>query len=259
MRLVARPLVVLVVFGLVWAVLFFAATATAQIRIDTARMTVGTRGVVTVRFTEALSNVRVSLNGRITVSNPTVFFPERVRAPFTSSELEHSIVQRTDSTFDFSLIFQRAAQSRDTLCLLEGEALAGSDSLCVVRLSGLSLTLGSSIRTPATTSGTIISRTLGAPLIYVRVAKLEPSVPNPAPRNQMMSWTYRIDKDSDVSLKLYNLLGQEVLTLPQGFQNKGTHTIRFVPSNLDFGVGRYWARLVTNSGEDIQSFHIGEW
>jgi hypothetical protein len=246
--------------AIVWtAVMFSAVAADAQIRIDTARMTVGSRGTVAVRLTENLPGANVTLTGRVTLSNPTVFFPDSIRVPIGSSDFVYSLVRRNDSTFDFSLVLRRTAQSRDTLCLFSGEVLAGSDSISFVRLSGLNAFINNTARIIPSTSGVIVSRTLGAPLTYVRVAKLDPSVPNPAPRNQVMTWAYRIDKDSEVTIILYNALGQEVKQLPQGFQRKGTRFIRFAPSELDFGVGRYWARLVTNSGEDVQSFFIGEW
>jgi len=53
-----------------------------------------------------------------------------------------------------------------------------------------------------------------------------------------------VPKSSFVSLKVYNILGQEVATLYQGFQKAGSYKADFDASRLSSGV--YLYRLMSN-------------
>jgi hypothetical protein len=52
---------------------------------------------------------------------------------------------------------------------------------------------------------------------------------------------YALPKTGKVSLKVFNLLGEEVATLVQGMQSAGTHTALFDGSGLPSGI--YLCRL----------------
>jgi uncharacterized delta-60 repeat protein len=75
----------------------------------------------------------------------------------------------------------------------------------------------------------------GIPSEYI----LYPNFPNPFnPSTQM---AYALPKTGKVSLKVFNLLGEEVATLVQGMQSAGTHTALFDGSGLPSGI--YLCRL----------------
>jgi len=66
----------------------------------------------------------------------------------------------------------------------------------------------------------------------------------PNPFNPTTVINYTVPKSSFVSLKVYNILGQEVATLYQGFQKSGTYKANFDASKLSSGV--YLYRLQSN-------------
>lgn len=61
----------------------------------------------------------------------------------------------------------------------------------------------------------------------------------PNPFNPTTVIKYSIAKASDVSLKVYNLLGQEVATLVNTSQNIGSYEVKFNASNLSSGIYFY--------------------
>ena len=66
----------------------------------------------------------------------------------------------------------------------------------------------------------------------------------PNPLNPVTKIKYSVPYSTFISLKVYNLLGQEVATLFEGEQKAGTHTVLFDGSGLASGV--YYYRLETN-------------
>jgi len=73
----------------------------------------------------------------------------------------------------------------------------------------------------------------GMPTVY----KLEQNYPNPF--NPSTIIRYSIPRNSPVTLKIYNILGQEVETLFQGTQNAGFYQVEFNGANLASGVYFY--------------------
>ncbi len=67
--------------------------------------------------------------------------------------------------------------------------------------------------------------------------QLSQNYPNPFNPTTLIS--YRIPNDGFVSLKIYDVLGQEVKTLVNGFQPAGAHTINFNAAGLNSGVYFY--------------------
>ncbi len=72
---------------------------------------------------------------------------------------------------------------------------------------------------------------------------LEQNYPNPF--NPSTTIKYSLPSNSTVSLKVYNLVGQEVATLINSYQSSGEYTVSFNASNLSSGV--YFYRLESGS------------
>ena len=72
---------------------------------------------------------------------------------------------------------------------------------------------------------------------------LEQNYPNPF--NPSTEITFTLPQASQVSLRVYNLLGQEIATLVDAFRNAGTHRVSFEASNLPSGM--YIYRLESGS------------
>ncbi len=247
--------VVLHLLSLLW-LLLLSAVASAQITVDTARAVVGTSIALSVRIEPGATTWAnpLRLSGRIRLSNPTVFFPQRFAAPAGDTVLNSALSAENDSTYTFSVMLRRDSAHRsagDTLFYLIGEALAGSDSLCVLRFENLLLAdmpSGDAI-------GAVIIRSIGPPLPYIRFATLEQNYPNPVPHATATTFAYRIDKRSDVRFIIYTMLGQELVIAQLGEQAIGPHLFIFRPDPT-MPTGQYMVRLVTNSGSAVKMMQI---
>ena len=80
---------------------------------------------------------------------------------------------------------------------------------------------------------TDVAEQAGKPLVY----QLNQNYPNPF--NPSTTITYALPKQSKVTLKVFNLLGQEVATLVNAEQPTGTHIVTFDASHLASGVYLY--------------------
>ena len=61
----------------------------------------------------------------------------------------------------------------------------------------------------------------------------------PNPFNPTTTISYSIPQRSDVTLKVYDMLGREVMNLVSGMKNKGTYEVSFDASNLSSGLYIY--------------------
>jgi len=72
----------------------------------------------------------------------------------------------------------------------------------------------------------------------------------PNPFNPTTKIDYSIPQSGHISLKVFNLLGQEVKTLFNGFRNAGSYTVKFDGTGL--GSGIYFYKLQTNKFTSIK-------
>ncbi|MGB9772579.1 MAG: T9SS type A sorting domain-containing protein [Bacteroidota bacterium] len=82
------------------------------------------------------------------------------------------------------------------------------------------------------------------PLVY----ELKQNYPNPF--NPVTTISYTVEKSGNVLLKVYDILGREVATLVNEFQNGGRHSVNFSSPNLPSGV--YLYQLRAGSFEDVK-------
>jgi hypothetical protein len=87
-----------------------------------------------------------------------------------------------------------------------------------------------------------------APLTnVVKDYRLEQNYPNPFNPSTMLS--FALPQSGLTTLKVYNILGQEVATLLNGFEKSGVHQVLFDAATLSSGV--YFYKL--QSGNFVQS------
>jgi len=78
--------------------------------------------------------------------------------------------------------------------------------------------------------------------------KLLQNYPNPF--NPVTRIKYQIKENEKVTLKIYDMLGREVITLVDAMQNKGNHEVSFNASNLSSGI--YFYQLNTANYSDVK-------
>ncbi len=76
----------------------------------------------------------------------------------------------------------------------------------------------------------------------------------PNPFNPTTMLTFDVAKLTDVSLKVYNLMGQEIATLVSGAQTIGSHSVTFDASNLSSGV--YFVRMQADGFTAMQKIML---
>ncbi len=86
-------------------------------------------------------------------------------------------------------------------------------------------------------SVTVVTGISRLPNVMPTVFSLDQNYPNPF--NPSTVIRYSVPKNSQVSLRIYNVLGQEVATLYNGMQQAGTYEYRFNASRLASGVYFY--------------------
>ena len=122
--------------------------------------------------------------------------------------------------------------------------VTSSQSLTITNaLFNLSGTL-SGPYTASRTSTDVQENLSGMPQVFA----LNQNYPNPF--NPTTQISYSIPKESYISLKVYNLMGQEVATLVSGNQTAGKYTVPFDASRLSSGV--YMYRLQAGTSVEVK-------
>jgi subtilisin family serine protease len=76
----------------------------------------------------------------------------------------------------------------------------------------------------------------------------------PNPFNPATTISYSLPKASDVTVKIYNILGNEIMTLESGFKNAGNYNINFNASALASGV--YYYKIQAGDFSDVKKLTL---
>ena len=229
----------------------------AQIRVDSVRGVVGKEVSLTFLYERNTSidpGTTLTIAADMKLSNPTVFFPQVFRPGSTLDVINSSLSSSTDSTYSFSVLLQVrgvALEKGDTLFTLAGETLAGSDSVTDLIFTNVKL----DEQSLPNMVGRILSESIGPRLPYVRPATLDPGRPNPTTTGQTVTWGFRIDKRSEVFIKIYDVVGREVNVHDFGVLDQGVYLYTFTP-DVTVPSSLYIVRLISNSGEATQAMHV---
>lgn len=237
--------------GVLWLFLVIAAAGVARgqtVGVGTGRGVIGKDARVPVLLAGGTIPQGATLSAVLRLSNPTVFYPQRIEHSSGDTVAGAGLVRRNDSTWLIRVPLDAAA---DTLFSIHGELLAGTDSVCRITLDSIAI---DSTLVPSAT-GRVISEAVGPPFPYVRFATIEQNYPNPVSIGGTTTWAYRIDKPSLVRLECYNVLGEQMWVAQLGDVAPGTH-LYSRQTLADMGPGIYWVRLVTNSGVADKPFMV---
>ncbi len=105
------------------------------------------------------------------------------------------------------------------------------------------------------TSDTVIS---GVNINFITSATGDPIIPNdiklyqnfPNPFNPSTRIKYTLPQGTDVTLRVMNILGQQVAVLMKGFQNAGTYEIQFNGEQMSSGV--YFVQLIAGNVSKVR-------
>ena len=78
----------------------------------------------------------------------------------------------------------------------------------------------------------------------------------PNPFNPIVSINYNLDVKSDINVKVYNILGQEIKTLYTGSKNPGNYTLNWDGTNNEGNLmpsGSYFIELSNYKSKDIKA------
>lgn len=76
----------------------------------------------------------------------------------------------------------------------------------------------------------------------------------PNPFNPSTTISYKLNKSSLTSLKIFNMYGEEVTTLIEKFQNEGFYEVEFDASKFGLSSGTYFYVLKSGSEQSIKKF-----
>lgn len=84
----------------------------------------------------------------------------------------------------------------------------------------------------------------------IKIFVLHQNFPNPF--NPSTTISYELKESGNVKLKVYNLFGEEIITLVDDFQKEGLHEIEFNASKFNLSSGTYFYKLENNGMSEIK-------
>jgi hypothetical protein len=199
---------------------------------DTSRGNVGSWSCFQRTFT--LPN-RCSPQWKVHLSNPTVWYPMHARIGYDTLHMQRA---------SDSLWIVQATNSISGIVELEvcGIVLAGSDSVCMITMVAES----SCAVQPDAIEQLLIITSVGPPLPYLRIARVEGPLPMPVTRGETFTIVIILDQPSISHLQLYDLLGRmaKEWTVTHG---RGVHRLELSLSS-GMSPGFYVLRFESSSG-----------
>jgi hypothetical protein len=222
----------------------------SQIRIDSAFGKIGQSTEMGITISPELLEQNINIEGKFTLSNPTVFFPDSVTTLATG--LNCSLTRLNEFDYEFAVSGALSGDLSDSLSIfIVGELLAGYDSICVLNFEYIKV--GST--TLSDLSGIVVSESIGTPLPYVRRSVLSMNYPNPILAGESTEWTYKIDLPSQVRFIIYDLTGKVYKDIDLGIVPAGSHRFVF-QTNPTFAAGAYLIHFISTVATNKRMFMV---
>ena len=181
-----------------------------------------------------------SLSWKISIANPTMLFIDSL------SINDKPII--INSLYNDSIIFFTKEIGKVNVYI---SPLAGTDSITTMHIQ--------IIQNRAIILDTVqqvFVKSLYTPLPYIRIAAVSDNIPNPVSIHQITTWFYRIDRPSDISIQILDILGRIIYKEKffQAFSGQYQWSWEILPYIQSPGV--YFFHIQTNSGESIKKWSV---
>ena len=214
------------------------------------------QGNYNITFTVSDGKLSSDITVKITVQNVN-------QAPFFTKTLAADTISAYEPAVEFTFQYEASDPDNDPLTFsLEGSYPLG----CSITSNGLlkwaptasqvglvyTLTIkvsdGSLSKTTTTTI--VVDQLVSArdPNTLPTATELYQNYPNPF--NPTTTIEYSLKNDSHVSISVFNILGQEVVTLVNSFKRAGFHSVDFKGTNLESGI--YIYRITAGNFVDVK-------
>ncbi len=179
-----------------------------------------------------------SISGKITTKGSTTGIPGAIVYASKNNEIAGYTIAGTNGAYTIDgLAAGSYSISVDNLGSESTSSKSGS-----VSYSGSSSTLNFSLDQTAAAVTSVEQETTGSQPTSFALGQNYPNPFNPA-----TTIRYTVAVSGTVSLKVYNLLGQEIVTLANGYQKAGSYQVTF--SGQGFASGIYFYRLHSQSAD----------
>ncbi len=181
-----------------------------------------------------------SLSWKISIANPTMLFIDSL------SINDKPII--INSLYNDSIIFFTKEIGKVNVYI---SPLAGTDSITTMHIQ--------IIQNRAIILDTVqqvFVKSLYTPLPYIRIAAVSDNIPNPVSIHQITTWFYRIDRPSDISIQILDILGRIIYKEKffQAFSGQYQWSWEILPYIQSPGV--YFFHIQTNSGEIVKKWSV---
>ena len=181
-----------------------------------------------------------SLSWKISIANPTMLFIDSL------SINDKPII--INSLYNDSIIFFTKEIGKVNVYI---SPLAGTDSITTMHIQ---ITQNRAIILD--TVQQVFVKSLYTPLPYIRIAAVSDNIPNPVSTHQITTWFYRIDRPSDISIQILDILGRTLYKEKffQAFSGQYQWSWEILPYIQSPGV--YFFHIQTNSGEIVKKWSV---